>query len=260
MLLWHVPGVCVDMLVCLLLSTWDCPGPVVMLCLIVGGPARLSSVTALPRIPPALCEGSTFPHPTSVCYIHLCPGHPGGCEGSLSCVGILNCVASPLQSSRGPVWVQALRECPSQASRVSPYPRVKVDFALSCHEDLLEPVSEPIEWKYHSPAEEIRWGCWCAGEGVEKGLQMVKNPSAMRETGVGKIPWRRAWQPMPSCLENLMDRGAWWATVHGVAKSRTGLSDRHTVLPRTLPPSPAAPPSGHLGALHPGLQGLQSTL
>ena len=28
-----------------------------------------------------------------------------------------------------------------------------------------------------------------------------------------------------SCLENAMDRGAWWATVHGVAKSRTRLSD-----------------------------------
>ena len=28
-----------------------------------------------------------------------------------------------------------------------------------------------------------------------------------------------------SCLENPMDRGAWWAAVHGVAKSRTGLSD-----------------------------------
>ena len=24
-----------------------------------------------------------------------------------------------------------------------------------------------------------------------------------------------------SCLSNLMDRGAWWATVHGVAKSQT---------------------------------------
>ena len=24
-----------------------------------------------------------------------------------------------------------------------------------------------------------------------------------------------------SCLENPMDQGAWWATVHGVAKSRT---------------------------------------
>ena len=28
-----------------------------------------------------------------------------------------------------------------------------------------------------------------------------------------------------SCLENPMDRGAWWATVHGVAKSQTRLSD-----------------------------------
>ena len=30
-----------------------------------------------------------------------------------------------------------------------------------------------------------------------------------------------------SCLENPMDGGAWWATVHGVAKSRTRLSDFH---------------------------------
>ena len=28
-----------------------------------------------------------------------------------------------------------------------------------------------------------------------------------------------------SCLENPMDRGAWWAAVHGVAKSRARLSD-----------------------------------
>ena len=28
-----------------------------------------------------------------------------------------------------------------------------------------------------------------------------------------------------SCLEKPMDRGAWWAAVHGVAKSRTRLSD-----------------------------------
>ena len=27
------------------------------------------------------------------------------------------------------------------------------------------------------------------------------------------------------CLENPVDGGAWWATVHGVAKSRTRLSD-----------------------------------
>ena len=28
-----------------------------------------------------------------------------------------------------------------------------------------------------------------------------------------------------SCLENSMDRGAWWATVHGVTKTQTWLSD-----------------------------------
>ena len=28
-----------------------------------------------------------------------------------------------------------------------------------------------------------------------------------------------------SCLENPMDRGAWWAVVHGVAESQTPLSD-----------------------------------
>ena len=28
-----------------------------------------------------------------------------------------------------------------------------------------------------------------------------------------------------SCLENPMDRGAWWDAVHGVVKSRTQLSD-----------------------------------
>ena len=32
-------------------------------------------------------------------------------------------------------------------------------------------------------------------------------------------PWSRKWQPTPVfCLGNPMDRGAWWATVHGVAK------------------------------------------
>ena len=36
---------------------------------------------------------------------------------------------------------------------------------------------------------------------------------------VRKIPWRRKWHPLQdSCLENPMDRGAWWATVLGVAK------------------------------------------
>ena len=38
--------------------------------------------------------------------------------------------------------------------------------------------------------------------------------------------WRRQWHPTPVLLPGKsMDRGAWWAAVHGVAKSRTRLSD-----------------------------------
>ena len=36
-----------------------------------------------------------------------------------------------------------------------------------------------------------------------------------------------------SCLENPMDGGAWWATVHGVAKSQTRLSDYTTTIGHT---------------------------
>ena len=35
-----------------------------------------------------------------------------------------------------------------------------------------------------------------------------------------------------SCLENPTDRGAWWVTVHGVAKSWTRLSDHTTTVRR----------------------------
>ena len=43
---------------------------------------------------------------------------------------------------------------------------------------------------------------------------------------LNSLIWRRQWHPLQySCLENPMDRGAWWAAVHGVAKSQTRLSD-----------------------------------
>ena len=44
--------------------------------------------------------------------------------------------------------------------------------------------------------------------------------------GSGRSPGEGDGNPLQySCLENPMDRGAWWATVHGVAKSQTRLSD-----------------------------------
>ena len=44
--------------------------------------------------------------------------------------------------------------------------------------------------------------------------------------GSGRSPGEGNGNPLQySCLENPMDGGAWWATVHGVAKSWTWLSD-----------------------------------
>ena len=44
--------------------------------------------------------------------------------------------------------------------------------------------------------------------------------------GLGRSPGEGNGNPLEySCLENPMDGGAWWATVHGVAKSWTRLTD-----------------------------------
>ena len=53
---------------------------------------------------------------------------------------------------------------------------------------------------------------------------MVNNPPANAGDmglipGLGRSPGEGNGNPFQySCLENPMDRGAWWATVHGVAK------------------------------------------
>ena len=55
---------------------------------------------------------------------------------------------------------------------------------------------------------------------------MVKNPPAIWETWVGKIPWKRARQPTPEFLpgDSPWTRGAWQATVHRVAILKSGAS------------------------------------
>ena len=58
------------------------------------------------------------------------------------------------------------------------------------------------------------------------------------EPWVSEIPWRRTWQPHQySCLENPMDRGARWATVHRVRKSghdRSNLTHTRAEIGRLL--------------------------
>ena len=63
------------------------------------------------------------------------------------------------------------------------------------------------------------------------GGSVVKNPPANTGDagsipGPGRFPGEGNGNPLQHpCLENPMDRGAWWAIVLGVAKSQTLLSD-----------------------------------
>jgi len=59
---------------------------------------------------------------------------------------------------------------------------------------------------------ELPW--WLSGrESTCQSRRLLFNP------WVRRIPWRRKWQLLQyTCLGNPMDRGAWWATVHGVAR------------------------------------------
>ena len=63
--------------------------------------------------------------------------------------------------------------------------------------------------------------------GASQGALVVKNLPAnagdVRDVGLipglGRYPREHGNPLQYSCLENPMDRGAWWATVHGVAES-----------------------------------------
>ena len=55
------------------------------------------------------------------------------------------------------------------------------------------------------------------------GRKVASFPGSGRSPGVGNGNLLQY-----SCLENSMGKGAWWATVHGVAKSLTQLS-MHTL-------------------------------
>ena len=66
-----------------------------------------------------------------------------------------------------------------------------------------------------------------------KTMALIRDPGSIPR--LGRSPREGNGNPLQySCLENSMDGGAWWATVHGVTKSWTRLSDFMTQLHESL--------------------------
>ena len=75
---------------------------------------------------------------------------------------------------------------------------------------------------------QIDWGFPGGSDGKESACN-AREPGLI--PGSGSSPGEgNGYTLQYSCLENPMDRGVWWATVHGVTKSRTQLNDFHFLL------------------------------
>ena len=58
--------------------------------------------------------------------------------------------------------------------------------------------------------------------GSASGKELASPKRRGFDPGVGKIPWRRAWQPTPVFLPGESPwTGTWHAAVHGIAESDT---------------------------------------
>ena len=134
--------------------------------------------------------------------------------------------------------VPSTRWChPTISSSVVPF--------SSCPQSFSESGSFPMSWFFTSGGQSIGalasvlpvniqdWLCWglhknWASQMVPVVKNLTANAGDIRDAGSGpasgRFPGGRHGNPLQySWLEIPMDRGAWWATVHGVTKSWTWL-------------------------------------
>ena len=76
-------------------------------------------------------------------------------------------------------------------------------------------------WASASPTLVVWFGIKLAKPPICKMRMKIVPP----HRGIGRTEWNNGTPLQYSCLENSMDGGAWWAAVHGVAKSWTRLSN-----------------------------------
>ena len=70
------------------------------------------------------------------------------------------------------------------------------------------------------PEQRFAHSCFPGGSEVKASVYNAGDLGSI--PGLGRSPGEGNGNPLQySCLENPLDGGAWWATVHGVAKNQT---------------------------------------
>ena len=99
-----------------------------------------------------------------------------------------------------------------------------------------EGIGYPLQYSWVSlVAQTVAWRVKASTYEFSGGSISKKSACNVGDPGLiacsGRFPWRREEEdgyPLQySCLENSMDKGTWWAIVHGIAKSQTWLSNQH---------------------------------
>ena len=94
-----------------------------------------------------------------------------------------------------------------------------VFIAKGCREPKCPLVCQWTKQIWHSQSMEIP----CGSDSEES----ARNAGDLGSVpGLGRSPGEGNGYPLQySCLENPMDRGVWWVTIHGISESQTQLSD-----------------------------------
>ena len=111
-------------------------------------------------------------------------------------------------------------------------------FFIRCMEKLNSPNFGQFNISFNFYRSELSYFGGFPGDarGKELACQCRRHRDAGSIPGSGKSSGGGHSNPLQySCLENPMDRRAWWATAHGVPKSQTRLSDQQT---HTIPSAP----------------------
>ena len=101
------------------------------------------------------------------------------------------------------------------------------------------------KWSIHSVHLHLTYSVRCLRLWASQGVLVVKNlPTSAGDVrdaasipGSGRSPEKGTGNPLQySCLENPMDKGAWWTTVHSVGQSWTWLKwpSTHAMYPKFL--------------------------